>query len=155
MGENDLLNGGTDLEFDFSDVEGLELEDDSAAGEFEEIGQTSEDLDIDLNAVADYSEELDVRNQPGFFYPAMLISGIKFSDALEVLQTAYHECRSLCDVWIDLEDGNPPVKQGRLPADLNTFLIIRYLGLRVTLYPMEGAVRTLNLSDPFELENFI
>ena len=123
--------------------------------ELYDIGQTSADLDIDLFAGDMPLDVIDVQEQPGFRYPAMLISGIKFNDALRVLKSVRQESYRLFDVWIDLGDGNPPVKQGSLPANSATFLTMRYLGLNVTLYLQEGEVQTLNLKDSSVIETFI
>lgn len=119
------------------------------------ISQDNEDLDIDLFAGADFLNTPDVRDQPGFQYPAMLISGIRFKDTLRVLQSVRRESWRLMDVWVDLEDSNPPVKQGTLQADLKSFLTMRYLGLNVTLYASEDNITTLNLQDPSVLMNLI
>lgn len=120
-----------------------------------EIGQGNEELDIDLAAGFDSFDIVDVRDDPNFQYPAMLISGLKFNDALRVLKSIRRESYRLFDVWVDLEDGNPPVKQGSLPADSNTFLTMRYLGLHVTLYLSEDQIQTLNLNDLSVIEDFI
>lgn len=122
---------------------------------FEQIGQTSVDLNIDLEAESITNEIYDVRAEQGFEYPAMLITGIKFQDTLRVLKSVRQESYRLFDVWLDLEDGNPPVKQGTLPANSDTFLIMRYLGLRVTLYLDENNIQSLDLQDPSVLESFI
>ena len=120
-----------------------------------EIGQTSEDLDIDLLAGSDFLDSVDVRALPGFNYPAMLISGVKFKDTLRVLQTVHRSSYRSFDVWIDLGDGTEPVKQGKLPASIETFLAMRYLGLNVTLYWGYSEVDTLDLRDVSVLEKFI
>lgn len=123
--------------------------------ELYDIGQTSSDLDIDLFAGDALLDIVDVQEQPDFHYPAMLISGIKFNDALRVLKSVRQESYRLFDVWIDLGDGNPPIKQGTLPANSATFLAMRYLGLNVTLYLKEGEVQTLDLKDLSVIEAFV
>lgn len=123
--------------------------------DFLEIGQDNDDLGIDLTAGMDDIEFVDVRDQPEFEYPAMLISGLKFNDALRVLQSVRMQSYRLFDVWVDLEDGTPPVKQGSLPANSTTLLAMRYLCLRVTLYLNEDSVETLDLRDAEVIENFI
>lgn len=123
--------------------------------DFFEIGQTSSDLEIDLEATAVSSDLIDIRELDGFKYPSMLVSGVKFNDALRVLQTVYHPSYRNFDVWIDLDDGSPPVLQGSLPADVTTFLTMRYLGLHVTLYLSREVVQSLDLQNPEVLEEFI
>lgn len=120
-----------------------------------EIVQRSEDMDIDLEATEDSIEIHDVRDQEGFTYPALLVTGILFSDALRVLKTVRYETWKLVDVWVDLNDGNPPVKQGTLPLDSNTLITMHYLGLSATLYGREDFIQPLNLSNPAEIEKYI
>lgn len=123
--------------------------------ELYEIGQDNEDLDIDLLGDLSSFDIIDVREQEGFEYPAMLISGVNFKDSLRVLQSIKRESYRSYDVWVDLGDGTPPVKQGTLPMDLPTLLAMRYLGLNVTLYGSEEAIVSLNLKDVDTLVNFI
>lgn len=119
------------------------------------IAQDNDDLNIDLEIEDSDLVFYDVTEQEGFTYPAMLISGIKFNDVLRVLQSVRKESYRLFDVWLDLGDGSPPVKQGTLPADSDTFLAMRYLGLNVTLYLEKDAVRVMHLESISELEDFI
>ena len=123
--------------------------------DFEEIGQESSDLGVDADINLSMDDIYDIRDDPDFTYPAMLISGIAFQDTLRVLQSIRHESYRLFDVWIDPEDGNPPCKQGSLPADSDTFLTMRYLGLHVTLYLNKDAIQMLDLKDPKVIEEFI
>ena len=120
-----------------------------------DIDQISDDFGIDLDADEFGLTIIDIREQEGFQYPAMLISGMKFNDTMRVLQSIYRKSERAFDVWIDLEDGNPPVKRGMLPADSRTFLTMRYLGLDVTLYLNEDYIEKLNLKDPNVIERFI
>lgn len=129
--------------------------DDVDTEEFDDIAQTNEDIPVDGSMDLSLAGIIDVREQEGFEYPAILISGVRFNDVIRILQTLYRESLSLMDVWLDLDDGKPPVKQGKIPADLQTFLVARYLGLSITLYPFEGVVHTLDLQDPYVLEQFI
>lgn len=119
------------------------------------IGQTSADLDIDLTAGMDSLGVYDVRDQSDFSYPAMLISGIRFNDVLRILQSIRRDSYRLFDVWLDLGDGNPPIKQGTLQADSQVLLAMRYLGLNVTLYLTEDSIETLDLRNPEVIENYI
>lgn len=123
--------------------------------DFETIGQDNLDLDIDLASGDIGTEVFDITMLDGFNYPAMLITGIKFNDSLRVLQSLRRETYRLFDVWIDLEDGNLPVKQGTLPADSTTFIAMRTLGLRVVLYLDEANIIPLNLNDAESIEAYI
>lgn len=123
--------------------------------EFEDIGQTSLDMEIDLETGDIGGEVIDVTGQQGFEYPAMLITGIKFNDTLRVLKALRRKTFRLFDTWVDLEDGNPPVKQGSMPADSSVFLAMRTLGLHVTLYLDENTVMPLDLQDPECIMEFI
>ena len=123
--------------------------------DFIDIGQIDEDLVLDDDISSFELSIYDIKDLPNFRYPAILVSGVKFNDTLRVLQTAYRESFRLFDVWLDLEDGNSPIKQGSLPADSTTFLIMRYLGLRVTLYLNEDNIEVLDLNDPEVISKFI
>lgn len=117
--------------------------------------ESNEDLDIDLEAGMDLLTLVDVRQCEGFTYPAILLSGIRFNDALRVLQTVYRPSYRLVDVWVDVGDGSEPVHQGQLPFDSKTLLTIRYLGLKVTAYMSDDDVRALDLNDVSLLEDCI
>ncbi len=122
--------------------------------DFLDVGQTSEDLDIDLD-VADLSLGfVDVTTVEGFEYPAMVITGVSFADTLKVLKTRARKSYRSIDVWLDLEDGSPPTNIGTLPLELETLLVMRYLGVGVTLYFTSDRVETLDLSDVSVLERF-
>lgn len=106
-------------------------------------------LDIDLDGVVDIS------TLPDFKYPAMLISGVKFNDSLRVLKAIRKESYRLFDVWVSVDDGNPPIKVGTLPASIETLVALKYLGLRLELYLSEGNIQIVDLTDPSVLESFI
>lgn len=132
-----------------------DLQLDDSTDQFEDIGQDSHDLGIDLDVQFDTGGLADIRDQPGFNYPSMLIYGIKFRDTMRVLQALHRESYRLWDVWAEVEGEAMPIKIGQLPADSKTFLTLRYLGLNVTLYLTEDVVDTLNLKDPAAIEKYI
>lgn len=115
---------------------------------FEEIGQVSSDLDLDLMSEVEGLDIIDVQDQPGFEYPAMLISGIQFNDVLRILKAVDRKSYRSFDVWIDLGEGIAPVKQGTLPMDSRVLLTAKYLGLNITLYLDVNNVQTLDLNNP-------
>ncbi len=120
-----------------------------------DLGQTSQDLGIDYDITGLALGSVDVTEMEGFQYPAMVLTGVVFQDTLKVLQTRAHESYRAFDVWLDMEDGNSPVKIGTLPMELETLLVMRYLGVRVTLYLSSDSVRPLDLSDTETLEEFM
>lgn len=122
---------------------------------FEDIGQDNDDLEIDFSDSFELSEISDIRELEGFAYPSMLISGVKFNDTLRILRELRTNSYRLFDVWIDLGDGEPPIKQGTLPANSEILLAMRYLGLRVTLYLDENNIESLDLNKSKDIEKFI
>lgn len=122
---------------------------------FEDIGQDNDDLEIDFSNSFELSEIFDIRELEGFSYPSMLISGVKFNDTLRILRELRTDSYRLFDVWIDLGDGEPPIKQGTLPANSEILLAMRYLGLRVTLYLDENNIESLDLNKSKDIEKFI
>lgn len=123
--------------------------------DFVAIGQTQEDLSLDVAMGGSLEDIVDVRNCEGFAFPAMLLSGVRFNDALKVLKDSRVDSYRCFDVWVDLGNGNMPYKVGTMPATMDSFIIMRYLGINVTLYLNEDTVMTLNLSDPTVLESFM
>lgn len=120
-----------------------------------DLSETSQDLDIDFD-IADLSFGFsDVTSIAGFQYPAMVLSGVVFQDTLRVLQTRARESYRAFDVWLDMEDGNQPVKIGTLPLELETLLVMRYLGVRCTVYFSEDNFELLDLSDTAVLEKYL
>lgn len=122
---------------------------------FENIGQDNEDLEIDFSDSFELSEISDIRELEGFAYPSMLISGVKFNDTLRILRELRTNSYRLFDVWIDLGDGELPIKQGTLPANSEILLAMRYLGLRVTIYLDENNIESLDLNKSKDIEKFI
>lgn len=122
---------------------------------FEDIGQDNDDLEIDFSDSFELSEISDIRELEGFAYPSMLISGVKFNDTLRILRELRINSYRLFDVWIDLGDGELPIKQGTLPANSEILLAMRYLGLRVTLYLDENNIDSLDLNKSKDIEKFI
>lgn len=123
--------------------------------EFEPIGQTSEDINIDLYDMTESMSMADVTSCDGFKYPAMLISGVEFKDSLRVLQDIKKDSYKNFDVWVDLKDSNEPVLIGELPADVKTFLAMKYLGLSVTLYLDSENTISMDFDDVDLMEKFI
>lgn len=123
--------------------------------EFEPIGQTSEDINIDLYDMTESMSMADVTSCDGFKYPAMLISGVEFKDSLRVLQDIKKDSYKNFDVWVDLKDSNEPVLIGELPADVKTFLAMKYLGLSVILYLDSENTISMDFDDVDLMEKFI
>lgn len=120
-----------------------------------DLGQTSQNLEIDFD-ISELSLGLsDITTLPDFQYPAMLLTGVVFQDTLKVLKTRARESYRSIDVWLDMEDGNSPVKVGTLPLEMETLLVMRYLGVRVTAYLSPDVVEDLDLSDADVLEKYM
>lgn len=123
--------------------------------DFLDLDQTSQNLDIDFDISELSLNIVDVTTLPDFKYPAMLITGVLFQDTLKVLKTKARESYRSVDVWLDMEDGSSPENIGTLPMDMEVFLIMRYLNVRVTLYLSPDNVETLDLAQPDVLEKFM
>ena len=96
----------------------------------------------------------DITTLPDFQYPAALLYGVKFSDTMRVLNSIRRDSYRMFDVWVDLEDGNTPVKVGTLQMDIETLAALKYLGLKLELY-LEGRRKVVDLNDIQTLEAFI
>lgn len=123
--------------------------------DFLSLDQTSQDMDIDLDISQLSLNVVDVTTLPDFKYPAMLLTGVLFQDTLKVLQTKAKKSYRSVDVWLDMEDGSSPENIGALPMDMEVFLIMRYLNVRVTLYLSPDSVETLDLTQTDVLEKFM
>lgn len=123
--------------------------------DFLDLPQTPEDLDIEYDITGLSLDLVDVTAQEGFNYPAMVITGVVFQDTLKVLKTRVRDSFRAFDVWLDMEDGSSPTNIGTLPLEMETLLVMRYLGVRVTVYLTPDEVETLDLSDASVLERFM
>ena len=124
--------------------------------DFLELGQTSQDLDIEYDIGDLEPKEISVTQVPGFQYPAMEISGVAYNDTIKVLQTCSRNSYRSIDVWLNMNDGSTPIKLDPLPLEMETLLMMRFLGVSVTLYlsPDED-VQPFDFSDVSELEKYI
>ena len=123
--------------------------------DFLDLPQTPEDFDIEYDITGLSLDLVDVTAQEGFKYPAMVITGVVFQDTLKVLKTRVRDSFRAFDVWLDMEDGSSPTNIGTLPLEMETLLVMRYLGVRVTVYLTPDEVETLDLSDASVLERFM
>ena len=123
--------------------------------DFLDLPQTPEDLDIEYDITGLSLDLVDVTAQEGFKCPAMVITGVVFQDTLKVLKTRVRDSFRAFDVWLDMEDGSSPTNIGTLPLEMETLLVMRYLGVRVTVYLTPDEVETLDLSDASVLERFM
>ncbi len=120
-----------------------------------ELGQITQDFEIDLDGIGNIATIVDVTNAKDFSYPAIVLSGVSFRDTLRVLEGIAKDSYRSTDVWLDMEDGAIPSRIGTLPLTMDTLIVLRYLGVQVTLYLAEDSVEVLDLTDPDVLERFI
>lgn len=120
-----------------------------------DIDQSNDDLNIDLEVSGLGANTTDVTELEGFEYPAIVIAGVAFNDVLRVLKTCERDSYRACDIWLDPEDGNAPECIGQLPLELETLLLMLFLGVRVTIYLSSDRQITPSLSDPELLEAFM
>lgn len=120
-----------------------------------DLSQTSQDLDIELDIGGLALEESDITSNPDFKYPAIVISDVVFQDVIKVLNTRCRKSYRAFDVWLDGVEGGSPVLMGTLPLELETLLVMRYLGVRVTAYFSSDRVELLDLSDTDVLEKYM
>lgn len=120
-----------------------------------DISQTSQNLDIDFDIGSLELEGVNITALPDFKYPAIVIAGVAFQDTIKVINTRSRESFRSVDVWLDMEDGSSPSRIGTLPLELETLLVMRYLGVRVTAYLSSEKVELLDLSDTDVLEKYM
>ena len=97
----------------------------------------------------------DLRDQKDIEYPAILLSGILFSDCIRLLQSKKRPSYREMDVWIEMPDDGGFQKIGTLQIDSDILLLLHTLHIRATLYLSKDDVETLDLSDPDTIERFI
>ena len=97
----------------------------------------------------------DLRDQEGLEYPAVLLSGISFTDCLKVLQSRKKASYREMDIWVELPDDAGFQCVGTMQMDSDTLLILRHLQIRVTIYFDKELVETLDLNNPATLERFV
>ena len=97
----------------------------------------------------------DLREQEGIQYPAVLLSGILFTDCLKVLQSQKQTSYREVDTWVELPDDAGFSHIGSLQLDSDTLLVLRYLRIGVTVYYDAETIEALNLQDPNVLLKFL
>lgn len=123
--------------------------------DFLELSQTPTNLEIDEDIGDLLLEDTDVSALEGFEYPALLLTGVLFQDTLKVIKTCARKSYREVAIWLDLEDGSSPTMIGTLPLELDTLLVMRYLGVRVIAYFSQEKVEPLDLSDTEVLEKYM
>lgn len=98
---------------------------------------------------------LDVREQSGFKYPAMLLSNVLFTDCLRVLQSVKRESFRCVDLWIELPGDGGFQQVGSIQLDSDVLLLLGKLQIKVTMYYDENTVQMLDLTDPESIAQFI
>lgn len=108
-------------------------------------------LDADVLAL----DVLDLREQEGFTFPAILLSRVLFQDCLKVLQSCKRSSYREMDVWVELPAESGFNKIGSIQVDSDVLLLLRHLGIQATMYYTEDRMEVLNLDDPEVLEKFV
>ena len=97
----------------------------------------------------------DFRDQEGVTYPALLLSRVLFMDCMRVLQSSKRASYREVDTWLELPDNEGFSHVGSLQLDSDALLVLRHLGIAVTLYYDEEHMEVLDLNDPETLMKFI
>ena len=98
-------------------------------------------------------EQFDLTKQPGFNFPAILLSNVKFINSLEVLQSVKKVSNREVDVWVDTADGFDMI--GQIQLSLPVLRVMKYLGFQVTAYYAPDFIKPINLSDPEVLIQYV
>lgn len=98
---------------------------------------------------------LDLRDQEGITYPAVLLSNVLFTDCLRVLQSVKRTSYREMPVWVELPNEGGFKNIGTLQLDSDVLLLLRHLRICVTLYYDSEHVEVLDLDNPDVLEKFL
>lgn len=98
---------------------------------------------------------LDLREQQGIEYPAVLLSNVLFTDCLKVLQSIKRDSYREMPIWVELPDSSGFNNIGTLQLDSDVLLLLRHLRISVTMYYDAEHVEVLDLNNPAVLEKFI
>lgn len=109
------------------------------------------DLDfIDPDFSANFA---DIRDTEGIEYPFLLLSNVAYINVLSLLSNSdTGSCRSI-NSWILVDNEFTQIKP--IALTFNTLILMRNLGVTITIYASENKVNTLNLKDPKVLEKYI
>ncbi len=105
-------------------------------------------IDPDLN-----DDMVDIRDIPKIEYPFILLSGIEYINVLSLLyKTDSESCRTF-NSWIYIDSEYTQIEP--IALTFNTLLLMRNLGVVITIYASYDKVSTLNLNDPSIMEKYI
>lgn len=125
-------------------------------GEFEEVSLSTESFEFDpSNADTLELDILDLRDQEGVTYPAVLLSNVLFTDCLRILQSVKRTSYRQMPVWVELPDSSGFENIGQLQLDSDVLLLLRHLRICVTLYFDAEHIEVLDLDNPSVIEKFI
>ena len=105
---------------------------------------------IDPDFSADFK---DIREIEGIEYPFLLLSGVEYINVLSLLSNSDKgSCRSI-NSWILVDDEYTQINP--IALTFNTLILMRNLGVTLTIYASKDRVDTINLKDPKVLEKYI
>lgn len=102
----------------------------------------------------DFNDDVkDIRDIEGIEYPFLLLSNIEYINVLSLLSNSDKgSCRSI-NSWVFVDDEY--VQINPLALTFNTLILMRNLGVTLTIYASNERVDTVNLKDPKVLEKYI
>ena len=102
----------------------------------------------------DFSDDTkDIRDIEGIEYPFLLLTNIEYVNVLSLLSKSDKgSCRSI-DTWVFV-DGEY-IQINPIALTFNTLILMRNLGVTLTIYASNERVDTVNLKNPKVLEKYI
>lgn len=97
---------------------------------------------------------IDLPQEKGFEYPAILLSGVEFDETIKAIKYAKSPSNRTFKTWLRLSDGTNNFI-GELNLTFDMLMLLRYLKIKVTLYLDADTVHEIDLENPEELEDFI
>lgn len=102
----------------------------------------------------DFNDDMkDIRDMEGVAYPFLLLSNIEYINVLSLLYNSDKgSCRSI-NSWIFVDGEYHQINP--IALTFNTLILMRNLGVTLTIYASNEKVDTINLKDPKVLEKYI
>lgn len=111
-----------------------------------------EDLQIEDIDISEYCCT-DLRDRNDVEFPCVLLGNIYITDVIPLINKIDKESNRRFPAWVEVEDTFEPV--GNLSLTFDVVLLLRNLGVSITLFEDCDTVTTFNLRNKDVLEKFI